>query len=333
MTQERARGGAVVKVSEFLAIEWSGGDAPVIAPPALSPVIADPTFLFPHETPTKEWYLFAHSAWGICEYRSTDGSEWQYRGIKVRNAMRPFVRRLTDGRFVLLYEKYRPLAMPLLALPGHRRWHSHLELCTSTDLANWSAPEVVVAPDRGWMEDAYCGASVSNPCLLETGGAFRLYFSASLAYVEDCGFCEPRYIAVASSQNVAGPFEVADRPIIDPADDDHPGVIGAGAMKVIELEDGYVGLQNKIYRGEDGRSHSAIFLLTSEDGFAWKRGERKPLIEPDAGWKRSHVYACDARRNERDSRWYLYFNARDGWRIAEGREHIGQIIGSPPGRL
>jgi len=165
------------------------------------------------------------------------------------------------------------LAMPMLALPGHRRWHSHLELRTSVDLAKWSTPEVVVAPGRDWMQDPHCGVSVSNPCLLETEGSFRLYFSASLVYVEDCGFCEPRYIAVASSQRIGGPYEVAERPIVDPADDDHPGVIGAGAMKVTALEDGYVGLQNKIYRGEDGRSHSALFLLTSEDGLSWRRAE------------------------------------------------------------
>lgn len=327
MTQEKAEGGVAVRVSEFLDIEWSGGKEPIIDPPALSPVIADPSFLFPYETPTNEWCLFAHSAWGICEYRSTDGTAWKYHGVKVRNAMRPFVRRLTDGTFVLLYERYRPLAMPLLALPGHRRWQSHLELRTSADLRKWSAPEVIVAPHREWMEDSYCGVSVSNPCLLEIGESFRLYFSASLAYVEDCGFCEPRYIAVASSREVAGPYEVADRPIVDPSDDDHPGVIGAGAIKVIELEDGYVGLQNKIYRGEDGRSHSAIFLLTSAEGLSWSCGGREALVGPGAGWRRSHVYACDCRLNETDMQWYLFFNARDAWRISEGRERIGRLIG------
>ncbi len=327
MTGGNAQGGVRMKVSEFVALEWFGGQDPVVNPPGLSPVIADPSFLFPYETPTNEWYLFAHSAWGICEFRSADGTAWTYRGVKIRNAMRPFVRRLRDGTFVLLYEKYRPLAMPMLALPGHRRWRSHLELRTSFDLGKWSPAEVLVTPERAWMQDPYCGVSVSNPCLLEADGSYRLYFSASLAYVEDCGFCEPRYIAVATSKRVGGPYQVAERPIIDPVGDDHPGVIGAGAMKVVELEDGYVGLQNKIYRGEDGQSHSALFLLTSEDGLSWKRSGRRPLIAPDAGWKRSHVYACDVRLNERDLTWYLYFNARDAWKIAEGRERIGQLIG------
>lgn len=316
-----------MRVSEFHGLRWQCDDRPLIEPPFLSPVIADPSYLFPHESPDGAWHLYAHSAWGVCEYTSPDGLSWSYRGIRVANAMRPFVRRLRDGAYVLLYEKYKMLAMPLQILPGRRRWKSRIELRASADLTHWNDPVTVVRPEREWMVDAALGASVSNPCLLEADGWYRLYFSASLAYVEDCGFSEPRYIAVATSPSLTGPYETSDQPIIDPDNDDRPGVIGAGSMKVIALDDGYVALQNMIYADAEGRSRSALFLLASSDGTHWRRAGSKPIIAPGSGWTRSHIYACDCRQDDRDGSWHLYFNARDGWRISEGRERIGRAVG------
>ena len=100
-------------------------------------------------------------------------------------------------------------------------------------------------------------------------------------------------------------------------------------MKVIRLDDGWLGLQNRIYRDsghEGGHSRSAIFLVRSDDGMTWQAAMDHPLIAPDSGWKSSYVYACDCRFREADGRWYLYFNARDGWRISEGRERIGRMV-------
>lgn len=317
-----------MKIADFLGLRWSGGDSPLIEPPVLSPVIADPTFLFPHETPDGRWHLFAHSAWGICSYTSADGSIWQYRGIIVRNAMRPFVRRVND-LFLLFYEKYRPFAMPLQILPGRRRWHSSIEQRASSDLKSWSRPRTVLRATQEWMRDSRNGESISNPCFLKIGNSYRLYFSASLSFIEDCGFCEPRYIGSAESRTVDGQYIVTEPLLIDPANDTLPGVVGAGSLKVIAMEDGYVGLQNKIYRDADNRSRSAIFLLHSSDGLSWTPTSDKALVGPGEGWRKSHVYACDCRQNEVDGLWYLYFNARDGWKISEGRERIGRMIGSP----
>jgi predicted GH43/DUF377 family glycosyl hydrolase len=115
---------------------------------------------------------------------------------------------------------------------------------------------------------------------------------------------------------------------VDPAADTLPGVLGAGSIKVLPLSDGLIGLQNKIYRDPTGRSRSAIFLLRSDDGLAWRPAREEPLLAPaSSGWTNSHVYACDCRFRETDGAWYLYFNARDGWRISEGRERIGRIVG------
>ena len=273
----------------------------MIGPPALSPVIADPTFLFPEETPDSLWQLFAHSAWGIHRFSSADGRFWRDHGVVVWHAMRPFVRRVADEtgyRYVLLYEKYPPFALVRTALPGKPAWRS--ELCVSVandpaglgrdgsgahtaipdkadapDLFAESGSRVLIRPDASdWMKDNLLGQAVSNPCLIEAPYAdgplrWRLYFSASLAFVEDCGFNEPRYIGMATGPSPGGPFTVRPEPVIDPAADTMPGVLGAGSIKVLRMDDGWIGLQNKIYHDRGGHSRSAIFVLRSTDGIRW----------------------------------------------------------------
>jgi hypothetical protein len=316
-----------MRVGDFLALRWQGGEEPLIEPPAFSPLIADPSILLPEESGSGEWILYAHSAWGLHEYRSLDGLSWKDGGLRVWNAMRPFLRRHSDGSFVLLYEKYRPLALPLQALPGKRRWRSRIELMRGADIAGLAFDRTVLRPEAPWMRNAYLGNSVSNPCLVESrDGKLRLYFSASLCWIDDCGFCEPRYIGAAEADSIEGAFAPRPGPIIDPVRDQTPGVLGAGSLKAIELEDGWVGLQNKIYRDPAGRSRSAIFLLRSEDGMAWSQARSEPLVAPGSGWKASHVYACDCRFRENEGRCYLYFNARDEWSISKGRERIGRIV-------
>ena len=346
-----------MKVDDFLALHWTDVEGPLIEPPRFSPVIADPSFLFPEETPDRAWELFAHSAWGIHRYTSDDGLAWRDRGIVARNAMRPFVRRLhgsaetAGGRatnvaadaaagapgYALYFESYPPFALPLSALPVRSKWNSTIAVARSADLDSWSPREVLLSPDLAWMRDPDLGASVSNPCLVEeptaaggvpgSGRGWRLYYSASLSWIPDCGFCEPRFIACAGGASPSGPFSPEPAPLIDPAADTMPGVLGAGSMKVLALDDGWIGLQNKIYRDSGGRSRSAIFALRSEDGLSWEQARTGPLLAPGAGWTSSHVYACDCRFREADRLWYLYFNARDGWRVSEGRERIGRLVG------
>jgi len=335
--------GASATISDFLAIRWSGIEGPLIEPPRFSPIIADPSFLFPEETPSGAWELFAHSAWGIHRYSSAEGVKWLDHGLVVRNAMRPFVRKITgfgadrenpqggefaNSPYFLLYEAYPPFALALTALPGRRKWRSHIALSKSADLKSWSRPSIAARAGLPWMRDPDLGESVSNPCLVQDQeGQWRLYHSASLSWIEDCGFCEPRYIACATGPSPSGPFLSLPEPLIDPARDPMPGVLGSGSLKAVQLADGWIGLQNKIYRDREGRSRSAIFLLSSPDGLAWNLARAEPLLAPVAGWTSSHIYACDCRFRVEDSLWYLYFNARDGWNLKSGVERIGRIVG------
>jgi hypothetical protein len=371
-------------IDGWLGLQWEDSGQPLIEPPRFSPVVADPSFLFPEESPDGQWALFAHSAWGVHRYSSSDGVAWADQGLVVWHAMRPFVRNLIPGsaedgqaRYILLYEKYPTLALPLTALPFKRPWRSVLAMQESSDLRSWSKPRILLEPRLSWMRDKLLGQAVSNPCLVENRAAippavpqsdpptdppamataWRLYFSAGLSYIEDCGFNEPKYIGVATGPGPDGPFMYLTDPLLGPGiasgnkaehgarlgtitttDQNTSPELGAGSMKVIRLDDGWLGLQNRIYRdGEpdggcgDGRSRSAIFVLRSEDGLSWRPVMDLPLIAPDPGngWRSSHVYACDCRFREADGRWYLYFNARDGWRISEGRERIGRLVSQP----
>ncbi len=66
-----------MSVAELLALEWKEHEGnPLIAPLFPSPIIADPTFLPPQETPDGLWHLFAHSMLGIHHFTSRDGLEW-----------------------------------------------------------------------------------------------------------------------------------------------------------------------------------------------------------------------------------------------------------------
>lgn len=84
----------------------------LINPTFPSPVIADPTFLSPEETPDKRWHLFAHSILGIHHFISSDGIKWErLKGIVVLKSLRPYLFK-ENNLFYLFYEKILSL-LPL----------------------------------------------------------------------------------------------------------------------------------------------------------------------------------------------------------------------------
>src|SRR5262245_35750830 len=136
-------------VDRFVALAWSATrDAPVIQPPLGSPIIADPTFLLPHDTPDGRWHLVAHSIWGLHHFVSEDGLRWSRPRLVVRHGMRPFLLR-ERATYHLFYERYPAFRLPLLWMPG-LRWRSWIERRTSTDLVQWGAPRTVLRPSLPW---------------------------------------------------------------------------------------------------------------------------------------------------------------------------------------
>jgi hypothetical protein len=289
---------------------------PLLRPPFPSPILADPTFLPPAETPDGRWHLFAHSLFGIHHYVSADGVAWRRRARVCGNALRAFLYR-EGGSYHLLYERCR-LMLPMVG----SRWHSHIEMRTSVDLERWSPPAILLHPSLAWHREPNGGAAVGNPCLLRTARGYRLYYSAGLVRIEDCGFDEPRHVGVAEADAVTGPWASHPLPILSPRADDPFANLGAGSVKVLALDDGVVAFQNGIYRDPvSGHSGSAVRLLGSADGLAFE-ALGPPFLTPGSGWMRSHVYAVDIRRV--DGELLLYFNARNAWHWLVGREAIGR---------
>lgn len=97
---------------------------------------------------------------------------------------------------------------------------------------------------------------------------------------------------------------------------------------MLKVSDGFVAFQNGIYLDEDGKSRSAILMLTSLDGPAWEPAGREPILKPSRGWMKSHIYALDVARDRQNNRWFLYFNARNDWHWTKGKAAIGLLVGT-----
>lgn len=299
---------------QVASLSWTVVPEPLIGAPFPSPIIADPTFLGPGSTPEGDWRMWAHSLIGLHALRSDDGIAWRRSGTVARNALRGYILATQSSpRYRLCYEKTR-LFVPL-GLP----WRSRIESRGSDDLIHWQAPVTLLEPSLAWHVNGR-SRSVSNPCLVELpDGRWRLYYSAGLTALPDCGFSEPTYIGVAESVGVDGPFQTLPEPVLGPGDG--PASLSAGAIKVLRVADGWVGFQNAItWDGE--HSGSEIWVLGSADGLRWQVLSEAPAIAPTGcGWMAAHVYALDVRDTPVGPR--MYFNARDGYHWSRGRERIG----------
>lgn len=281
---------------------------PLIDPPRGTWLIGDPTVLAPCDGPDGSWHLFCNTITALHHYTSADGYEWTERGGPLFKGIRACVRRFEE-RFVLFYETFL-------------RWRRRgVALRISTDLENWSEPQLLLEPSLPW--EGLILPATTNPCWISGDFGHRLYFSAANIVLWDTFVIEPRHIGMAESDELQGPYRKRPLPILSPSRSDPYANLGAGAIKVYADGDRFVGFQNGVYRDPKGRSRSAIRVLESTDGIRWSPVGREPLIAPEPdGWKRGLVYQLDVVRFGNEHR--LYYNARDGWRRA--RERIGVAI-------
>ena len=143
-----------------------------------------------------------------------------------------------------------------------------------------------------------------------------------MTFINDCGFCEPTYISYAESESITRGYVSAEKPLISP-DKNNPYLnLCSGCLKVYKLSDGYIGIQNGLYE-KDGKSHSAIILLTSPDGlnFDFCKILVEPAMDGKKDWMKQFVYASHLVKYKNTLR--LYFNARDTSNMIKGRECIG----------
>lgn len=306
-----------LSLSQLKSLSFDVRPEPVLRP-FCSFVVADPSLLLPEETPEGKWRLFFHTTFGICEAVSDDGVIFSKGKKLFSRAMRPNINRI-DGRYVLYFERMRPLFFNALNLVGAAKWKSEIYAAESRDLKNWSEPKPVLRHTRRF-EESKQGVSLSNPFFLRVGSVNRLYYSCGLTFIRDCGFCEPTYVSYAESEEPLSGFQASPSPILSPDKDDPFLNLCSGCLKVYRLGDGFIGIQNGIFE-KDGKSASAILLLSSEDGLRFRF--EKTLVEPsgDGGWMSQFVYASHLVRSGDVLR--LYFNGRNVANPLFGRECIG----------
>lgn len=297
---------------------------PVIKAFGITPIVADPSVITPAESHDGRWHLFCHALLGIYSYVSDDGIAWEREKRIVPCAMRPDCNYI-DGTYYLYYEQTESLAKKALSFLGGK-WRSKICLITSTDLKNWSEPRTIIDNTRDYMSGER-GVSISNPFLAGENGKYRLYFSAGLTFIKDCGFSEPTYISYADSASLDGEFVPAEQPIISPDKNSKYLNLCSGCIKVYKLNDCYIALQNGIYK-DGNKSHSSIMLLKSSDGlnFEFVKIFLTPSVTQgkNKNWMKQYVYACNLVKYGDELR--LYFNARNVSDNLRGREHIGVMI-------
>ncbi len=294
--------------------------SPVIKPFDGSFIVADPSVLTPSDSHDNKWHMFLHTNLGVYQFISDDGIHFLKKQKVVNRAMRPNINRI-DNTYYLFYERTRSLFMNALNVVNAVRWKSEIYVTQSDDLENWSEPKLVIGNTRDF-EISHRGTAISNPFLLQEEGINRLYYSCGMTYIDDCKFCEPTHISYAESKDITKGYVSAETPLISP-DKNNPYLnLCSGCLKVYKLSDGYIGIQNGIYE-KDGKSHSAIFLMTAPDGLNFKF--EKMLVEPQVvngkDWMKQFVYASHLVKNGDTLR--LYFNARNISNPVLGRECIG----------
>ena len=250
---------------------------------------------------------------------SDDGIHWKLNDEKIFRGYDPRLCEI-DGKYYLFYERTRPVVLNALSLIGVK-WKSEIYCTESKDLSSWSEPYLVIENTRDFEKDDR-GTAISNPFLIEKDGKYRLYYSCGQTFIKDCGFSEPTHISFAESAEINRGYISRTAPIISP-DKNIPYLnLCSGCLKVYKLKDCYIGLQNGIFE-KDGKSHSAIMLLKSDDGESFEFV--KPFLVPqkckNSNWMAQYVYACCL--TFYDNKFRLYFNARNVSNNLLGRESIG----------
>ncbi|MDP8256732.1 MAG: hypothetical protein P9M14_13355 [Candidatus Alcyoniella australis] len=292
---------------ELADAQWIDHPAnPLIEPPRPQWMIADPTLLPPQRTHDGRWQMIANSVGFLNRYVSDDGIAWERCGKRLCRGIRPHIFR-HEKTYHLFYELHT------------RPWLSGIYCRTSQDLQAWSEPRPLLIAGHNEF-DGRAIRFLGNPCMVQTGDEFRLYFSSGWIWLWDCLYFEPEYIGVATSQSIDGPFTRRPGALLGPQPDNPLLNFGAGSIKVLnDGEGGWWVFNNGIYRDAQGKSRSAIVLMHSADGFEFRQVSPEPIVAPEPGWKNAFVYAFDPVVYGDELR--LYYNARDGW--FRGSERIG----------
>ena len=305
-----------MKIKEWLGLKWNYFNKnPVINPPFLSSIIADPTFVTPEQSPDNKWHIFAHSIFGIHHYESFDGIKYKKLKLIVNFGVRPFIF-INEKKFLIFYEK----VFSLFRFPFY---DYRLEVIESDDLYYWSNPKVILKPNLVWHKSYISKGTVGGPSVFKFKNRYILIYTGGLKLIKNCLFTEARYGGVAKSSYVNKNYLPDMNPINENGVDFKINKNNRNIpSRVYKIDDGYIGLQTMFYNSINNKPACQIKLLYSKNGDEWFEN-KKFKITPDCGWKSDYVYVGDMKIY--NNKVYIYFNARNGQLI--GKECIGLVIG------
>ena len=194
---------------------------------------------------------------------------------------------------------------------GQARGYSWIGYATSKDARHWEryGDQPVL-----WSERPYEGPSVMNPFVMwdEELQLYRMWYAAGEQY-------EPNVLAYATSKDgihwdklPANPIFIGDKRY--PCEQDR-----VGACQVVKAD----GWHYMFYIGYEDIDTARICVARSKNGVPdWQRCHANPIVSPTAGgWDADACYKPSVIRDEKDGRWLLWYNGRNG-----NEEYIGMVI-------
>ena len=177
-------------------------------------------------------------------------------------------------------------------------------------------------------EAPYEQPSVMNPSVMwdEARQIWRMWYSAGNTYEPDCN-------CYAESKDGIHWQKYAGNPVLAKGDRESWERDRVAGCEVHRLPDGRYAM---FYIGYSDVDTARIGAAISKDGITgWKRLAQNPLVAPDLGrWDACACYKPSVFRDEKNNRWLLWYNGRNG-----RPEYVGMAIRKgldlevPPERL
>ena len=183
---------------------------------------------------------------------------------------------------------------------GQAREHSYIGYAESDDGINFKrmCPEPIMIPEFPWEKD-----SVMNPCVIFENGEYRMWYSAGETY-------EPNVLAYATSKDGINWTKSRINPIMVCDETKYYEQDRLGGCQVVKVDDWYY----IFYIGYEDIDTARICAARSRNGITqWEKCPLNPLVIPDKGeWDGDACYKPSVIWNEKENKWMLWYNGRNG---------------------
>jgi len=170
------------------------------------------------------------------------------------------------------------------------RPRASVALVESQDGFHWSAPTIVLVPDKasGWQDD------INRPVVIKQGDVYRMWYTGQAKGHSAIGYA-------TSSDGVIWK-RMSDKPVLS---FDRPWEKVAVMCPDVIWDDN-AKLYKMWYSGGEQYEPDAIGYATSADGMTWTKRENNPIFkaDPNFQWEQNKVTACQVIA---DNGWYLMF--------------------------